>query len=132
MTWDVEFHTQFVPEFEALAEAVQDELLAHVAVLEMFGPKLGRPRVDTLKGSRHANMKELRFDAADGVWRFAFAFDLKRKGLVLCGGDKSGGSETRFYRQLINKADERFDAHLAALAQTSETHRGSKTRKRRS
>jgi hypothetical protein len=54
-------------------------LLAHIAVLETFGPQLGRPRVDTLKGSRHANMKELRFDAADGVWRFAFAFDPKRK-----------------------------------------------------
>ena len=69
MAWDVEFHTQFVPEFGALAQAVQDELLAHVAVLEGFGPQLGRPRVDTLFGSRHANMKELRFDAADGVWR---------------------------------------------------------------
>jgi hypothetical protein len=71
MTWDVEFHTDFVPEFEGLDESVQDELLAHVALLETFGPQLGRPRVDTLKGSRHANMKELRFDAADGVWRFA-------------------------------------------------------------
>jgi hypothetical protein len=71
MTWDVEFHTDFVPEFKGLDESVQDELLAHVALLETFGPQLGRPRVDTLKGSRHANMKELRFDAADGVWRFA-------------------------------------------------------------
>jgi hypothetical protein len=30
-------------------------------------------------------MKELRFDAADGVWRFAFAFDPTRKAIVLCG-----------------------------------------------
>jgi hypothetical protein len=132
VAWDVEFHTQFVPEFEALDEAVQDELLAHVAVLEVFGPQLGRPRADTLKGSRHANMKELRFDAAHGVWRFAFAFDPKRQGIVLCGGDKSAGSERRFYRQLIAKADERFDAHLTAIAQSGVARAGSGKRKRRS
>ena len=57
VTWDVEFHAQFVPEFEVLTQAVQDELLAHVTVLEVFGPQLGRPRVDTLFGSRHSNMK---------------------------------------------------------------------------
>jgi hypothetical protein len=113
--WEVDLHDAFVPEFEALDEAVQDELLAHVNVLEVFGPQLGRPRVDTLKGSRHSNMKELRFEAADGVWRFAFAFDPQRKGIILCGGDKSGGSEKRFYRQLIAKADDRFDSYVVAL-----------------
>ena len=56
-------------------------------------------------------MPELRFDADNGVWRFAFAFDPKRTAIVLCGGDKSGGSE-RFCRQLIAKAD---DAHIADL-----------------
>jgi hypothetical protein len=77
------------------------------------GPRLGRPRVDTLNGSRHANMKELRFSAAGGEWRVAFAFDPKRKAILLVAGDKSGGSEKRFYRELIRKADERFYAHLA-------------------
>jgi len=48
--WSVDLYDDFVPEFHALAEAVQDELLAHIAVLETFGPQLGRPRVDTLKG----------------------------------------------------------------------------------
>jgi hypothetical protein len=96
---------------------VQDELLAHIELLEQFGPLLGRPRVDTLNGSRHANMKELRFDAAGGVWRFAFAFEPKRRAIILCGGDKSGGSEKRFYRQLIDKADGRFDAHVAVRNQ---------------
>jgi hypothetical protein len=74
-----------------------------------------RPRVDTLKGSRHKNMKELRFEAANEVWRFAFAFDPNRQAIILCGGDKSGGSESRFYKQLIAKADKRFDGHCAAL-----------------
>jgi len=60
-------------------------------------------------------MKELRFDAADGVWRVAFAFDPKRHAILLLAGDKSGVSERRFYKQLIAKADRRFDAHLAWL-----------------
>jgi hypothetical protein len=94
---------------------VQDELLAHLKLLQQFGPHLGRPRVDTLSGSKHANMKELLFDVADGVWRFAFAFDTKRRAAVLVGADKSGGSEKRFYRRLIAKADERFDRHLANI-----------------
>jgi len=58
-------------------------------------------------------MKELRFDASDGVWRVAFAFDRSRKAILLVAGDKSGGSEKRFYRQLLAKADQRFGDHLA-------------------
>jgi hypothetical protein len=116
MEWDVQFHDAFDAEFDNLPEGVQDELLAHARLLEKFGPQLGRPRADTLKGSKHANMKELRFDANGGVWRVAFAFDPRRKAILLVGGDKSGGSEKRFYRQLIKKADERFDDHLTRLS----------------
>ncbi|WP_031432013.1 type II toxin-antitoxin system RelE/ParE family toxin [Methylomicrobium agile] len=115
MTWSVKFHEAFDAEFGELPEEVQDSLLAHAGLLEQFGPQLNRPRVDTLKGSKHANMKELRFDADGGVWRFAFAFDPKREAIMLVGGDKSGGSEKRFYRQLIQKADARFDDHIAHL-----------------
>jgi hypothetical protein len=113
MNWDVQFYDTFDAELEDLPEVVQDELLAHARLLEEFGPQLGRPRVDTLNGSKHANMKELRFNAVNGVWRVAFAFDPKRKAILLVCGDKSGGSEKRFYKQLLNKADERFDDHLS-------------------
>jgi hypothetical protein len=115
MPWAVEMADAFEREFDVLHEDVQTEILALSLVLEQFGPQLGRPRVDTLKGSRHTNMKEMRFSAADGEWRVAFAFDPKRKAILLVAGDKSGGSEKRFYRELIRKADERFDAHLAWL-----------------
>jgi hypothetical protein len=84
-------------------------------ILQKFGPKLKRPHADTMNGSRHANMKELRFKAADGIWRVAFAFDPKRKAVLLVAGDKSGASEKRFYRELIKKADKRYDDHLARL-----------------
>lgn len=80
--------------------------------------------MDTLKGSRHANMKELRLDAGNGVWRFAFAFDPERRAIVLCGGDKSGGGEKRFYKKLIIKADHRFDAHLESLKTKAKTSKG--------
>ena len=91
------------------------EILAHSILLERFGPELGRPRVDTLYGSKHSNIKEMRFSAADGEWRVAFAFDPRRRAILLAAGDKSGTSQKRFYRSLIRKADERFDAHLRDL-----------------
>jgi hypothetical protein len=115
VTWTVEFADEFEREFEALPEAVQDELYAQAELLEQFGPELGRPRVDTLNGSKHANMKELRFDADDGVWRVAFAFDPRRRAVLLVAGDKSGVKQKRFYRRLIVAADERFDAHLERI-----------------
>ena len=107
---------EFEAEFDALDEDVQIEILALSRLLQQFGPQLGRPRVDTLNGSRHANMKELRFSVADGEWRLAFAFDPARRAVLLVGGDKSGGSARRFCRALIHRADERFDRQLARLA----------------
>jgi hypothetical protein len=115
VSWVVEVGDEFKPEFFALPEEVRMEILALSRFLQQFGPQLGRPRVDTLKGSRHANMKELRFGAADGEWRVAFAFDAKRKAILLVAGDKSGTGEKRFYRELIRRADDRFSAHLARL-----------------
>ena len=79
------------------------------------GPLLGRPQVDTLKGSSHANTKELRFNADGGVWRVAFAFDTERKAILLIAGDKGGLGKYRFYRDLIRTADKRFDQHLKAV-----------------
>lgn len=112
MKWIVRFDTKFDEEFDELSEDVQDELLSHAALLEKFGPQLGRPFVDTLKGSKHSNMKELRFKADRGVWRVAFAYDPKRQAILLIAGNKSGVSEARFYKELIRKADERFSKYL--------------------
>lgn len=128
MTWNILFHDDFALEFAALAESLQDELLAHALLLKDFGPGLGRPTVDTLKGSQHANMKELRFAWAGEVWRVAFAFDTERQGILLVGGDKGGADQRRFYKRLIAVADQRFSEHLETL-KTSKTERqhGKKT-----
>lgn len=115
MAWAVFYHAAFLPEFEALSDAVQDELLAMVELLSIHGPNLGRPHADTLAGSTYTNMKELRFTADNGVWRVAFAFDPKRSAIILVAGDKSGTAQKRFYRSLITRADARFTEHLAML-----------------
>lgn len=115
MNWSVDFHPKFKAEYEELSEAVQDELLASLVPLREYGPSLGRPDVDTLSDSRYANMKELRFRAGGGVWRVAFAFDPRRNAILLVAGDKSGVSETKFYKRLLDKADKRYKEHLENL-----------------
>lgn len=111
MPWKVEFYTDFSKEFDKLSEETQDELLAHAGLLEKLGPQLGRPTVDTLKGSSFSNMKELRFNTSGGVWRVAFAFDAKRKAILLIAGNKKGKNQIKFYKDLIKLADSRFSKH---------------------
>ena len=115
MKWNVKFHDDFEVEFDTLSPDVQDEMLSYAKLLEAFGPQLGRPKVDTLNGSKHTNMKELRFDHDGSVWRVAFAFDPSRDAILLIAGDKAGVNEKRFYKALIKKADERFSKHLDGL-----------------
>lgn len=126
MTWVVLFHDDFADEFAVLSEPLQDELLAHALLLRDFGPGLGRPTVDTLKGSKHANMKELRFAWVGEVWRVAFAFDPERQAVLLVGGDKSGADQRRFYKRLIAVADERFSAHTNRLKTSQKEKRHDK------
>ena len=112
MVWILSFHDEF--DLDELPEEVHDELLARLKVLAEFGPHLGRPHVDTLNGSSFANMKELRFQK-DGVWRFAFAFDPLQQGIVLVGGNKEGGNQSKFYKNLIRVADARYSEHLRKI-----------------
>ena len=129
MTWSVLFHEAFDLEFSGLKADLQDELLAHARLLAEYGPNLGRPTVDTLKGSRHSNMKELRFLWSAQVWRVAFAFDPQRQAILLVGGDKGGADQRRFYKRLIKVADERYSEHLGTLTQQSkESYHGKKSR----
>jgi hypothetical protein len=115
MVWKVDFAEEFHAEYAALSEAVQDELPMGAKLLEVYGPSLGRPHVDTLKGSDYTNMKELRLRAGGGVWRVAFAFDPKRKAILLVAGNKSGVTLSRFYRRLIATADARYKADLKRI-----------------
>jgi len=102
MGWAVEFNEDFKSEYDQFDAKVKEELVAHALALGEVGPQFGRPYVDTLKGSKHANMKELRFDVGNEVWRVAFAFDPERKAILLAGADKRGQDQKRFYSKLIN------------------------------
>lgn len=113
--WAVTFDPAFASEASVFPRAARLEIAALVGLLRQFGPQLRRPHCDTLNGSKHANMKELRFTLSDGVWRIAFAFDPDRQAILLVGGSKSGVNEKQFYRDLIRVADERFNAHLKTL-----------------
>lgn len=110
MTCQVVLCDEFEPEFDALSAPLQDELLAYLKVLEAKGPMLGRPLVDTLKGSVLPNLKELRFSWENQPFRYLFAFDPKRSAIVLVGGSKAG--DKRFYEKMIPVAEQRFARHL--------------------
>jgi hypothetical protein len=88
--------------------------MARIELLEEHGPGLGRPVVDSIRGSRHANMKELRA----GSMRALFAFDPLRQAIVLAGGDKRA-DWTGWYERSIPLADDLLDAHLDSLREDS-------------
>jgi hypothetical protein len=112
MAWEVEYTDQFGGWFDALEEAEQESVVIAVEILQEEGPGLGRPLVDTIKGSRHANMKELR--PRRGNLRVLFAFDPRRMAILLIGGDKTHRWEA-WYQNVIPLADQLYDDHLATL-----------------
>ncbi len=111
MPWVVLEHPDFAAERNRLNAEVSDKPDEVILALERIGPLLGRPMVDTLKGSKYPNMKEIRI-AVDGAWRFAFAFDPGRNAVIPCGGDKEGKAKRKFYDALIRTADWRFSEWL--------------------
>jgi hypothetical protein len=113
--WNIATTYEFDSWFAGLPREARNEVAAKVSLLRIFGPELRRPHADTLNGSRHSNLKELRASTSDKVLRIAFAFDPTRAAILLVAGDKSGVAEKRFYRQLIAKADELYDRHLKTL-----------------
>jgi hypothetical protein len=113
--WEVLFTDEFGAWFEALTKDQQDAVVARVELLEAEGPALGRPTVDTILGSRHPNMKELRVSKG-GAIRVLFAFDPLRQAVLLMGGDKTGRWKA-WYEEAIPVADNLFDEYLRETGQ---------------
>ncbi|WP_372018236.1 type II toxin-antitoxin system RelE/ParE family toxin [Tistrella mobilis] len=113
MPWQVIFDDDFVEEYEMLPHDLRLAILSGARLLSEYGPGLGCPYVDTLRGSAFPNMKELRLRSTDGAWRIAFAFDPRRQAVLLIAGNKAGKSQKRFYTRLITIVDARFTDHLA-------------------
>lgn len=112
MGWEVEYTDQFDDWFAELDDRQQESVVIAVEVLQEQGPGLGRPLVDTIKGSRHANMKEPR--PRRGNLRVLFAFDPRRMAILLIGGDKTHRWEG-WYEEIIPLADQLYDEHLKTL-----------------
>lgn len=98
-----------------LDEKSHQLVIAALEILQQRGPALGRPLVDSIAGSKHRNMKELRpGSSGESELRLLFAFDPHRKAILLVAGDKRG-NWGRWYQRSIVLADERFDRHLEDL-----------------
>ncbi len=110
--WEVQYTDTFGSWWGELTEDEQERVTAAVELLEQGGPALGRPLVDTLKGSRHPNMKELR--PRGGHIRVLFAFDPRRMAILLMGGDKARRWSS-WYAEAIPAADGLYDEHLQTL-----------------
>jgi hypothetical protein len=90
-----------------------DQVKSALRLLESEGPQLGRPMVDSIRGSKHKNMKELRPGSVGrSELRVLFVFDPGRKAIMLIAGDKSGQWQ-KWYRSSLRKADALYDGHLA-------------------
>jgi hypothetical protein len=111
--WNIEITDDFRRWFLTLNESLQDAIRADIATLERLGPALGRPFVDTVKASRHKNLKELRTMHGRRHVRSFFAFDPRRCAILLIGGDKTG--DKRFYERMIPQADRLYDEYLEEL-----------------
>jgi hypothetical protein len=116
MSWVVEDTDQFEEWYFALVPSDQNAVDAHVEILKLRGPGLGRPYVDHVKRSRHQNMKELRVQSGGKPIRIFFAFDPRRTGMLLIGGDKTG--DERFYERMIRLADDLYAEHLREIGET--------------
>ena len=111
--WSVLFSQVFDTWLEAQEEGLQEKILADLLNLKTYGPSLSRPYADTVKGSKHPNMKELRVQYNGKPVRAFFAFDPIRRAIVLCAGDKS--NDKKFYQRMIRIADDEFSVHLNNL-----------------
>ena len=115
--WQVLTTDVFDEWFDSLDDTDRANVLASLLVLEQKGPHLSRPHADTIKGSIHNNMKELRVQSSGDPIRAFFAFDPVRQGIILCAGNKKG-KDKRFYKEMIPLADAEFSKHLESLKLT--------------
>jgi hypothetical protein len=108
--WIIDRTEEIAEWIKKLDEDAREAILKSLLILQEIGPSLGRPYVDTINESKHKNMKELRIQNRQRLFRILFAFDPDRKAILLIGGDKRG--DKRFYQKMIPIADALFDKHM--------------------
>jgi hypothetical protein len=113
VAWEVEFTDEFDEWWDGLTVDEQNSIADGVYVLEEFGPTLARPQADTVRGSKYPNMRELRIQHQGRPYRVLYAFDPRRVGVLLIGGDKTGKS--RWYEEFVPTADTIYSQHLREI-----------------
>lgn len=113
MSWEIEYADEFGNWWDDLTEAEQISVAYYVGLLEDQGPLLSRPFADAIHGSAYPNMKELRVQHEGRPYRILYAFDPRRVGILLLGGDKTGNS--RWYEEFVPKADEIYSKLLREI-----------------
>ena len=122
--WEIKRTEELVKWTKALDDDAREAILKNIIILKEIGPNLGRPYVDTLKQSRHKNMKELRIQNKKRLFRILFIFDPDRKAVLLIGADKYG--DKRFYEKIIPIADNLFEKYLASRRKNENNKQGKK------
>jgi hypothetical protein len=122
--WEIQRTDEIAEWIKSLDDDAREAILKNLIILKEIGPSLGRPYVDTVKQSRHKNMKELRVQNKMRVFRIFFIFDLDRKAILLIGGDKRG--EKRFYEKMIPLADNLFDEYITSRRKKNESNKAEK------
>jgi len=111
--WDIITSESYNEWFGEQTEDDKAVIFGKIYLLSEYGPNLGRPHADTLKGSKKLkNLKELRPQTNEHVFRIAYIFDPERKGVILTGGDKKGKDGNKFYKNLIKEAEQIYAAYL--------------------
>ncbi len=116
--WTIDRTDEIANWIKELDDDAKEAIYKNLLILKEFGPALGRPYVDSVKKSKHTNMKELRISNKKRLFRMLFAFDPERTAILLIGGDKRG--DKRFYQRMIPLADTLFDQHLETLRKQHE------------
>ena len=118
MTWKIKTLETFDNWFKSLSLPEKEDVLAGIYLLEDQGANLSRPYADTLKGSKFKNMKELRVQHKGKPYRIIYAFDPKRQGILILGGNKVG--DDRWYKKNLPLADKLFKQYLEDMKKNGE------------
>lgn len=120
--WEIEYTDQFEEWWNALDAETQEDIDVFVHLLEAHGPALTRPHADTVKGSRHRNMRELIVQSRGHPIRILYAFDPRRTAILFIGGNKKGFTDEEFYGSYISVADRLYDEHLEEIGREEQRH----------
>ncbi|MBU6353209.1 MAG: type II toxin-antitoxin system RelE/ParE family toxin [Actinomycetales bacterium] len=109
MPWEILIHSEVAIWLDELPQSSYERVIVTLDALRHSGPTLGRPLVDRMKDSKFHNLKELR--PLGTSLRILFAFDFKRRAVLLVAGDKSRDWRD-WYKKAIPIAEVRFQELL--------------------